>query len=249
MYDKRKKYVILSLCCIMAIATLAGCGSSPESTTATDSESNTEVSESQETDAQSNSISENADYKNNMVFTEYGTDSGVIVLINNNNDIDVTVEANVTYYDDQQNMLSSDSNYLWDCAKNGTGSIVLEGPMDADYNRVDYDSFKIVYSVSDAHDNFSYDNLQSEIEITSNIGSDSGVTAEFTNNTGNTLDELDTMCVYFANDNAIGYTTEIVWDCAESASVSYAPPMDSNFNPIVYDNYEIYINGTVIYSE
>lgn len=249
MYDKRKKNMLLSLCCIMTAAALTGCGDSSETTASTDSEPSTEVSESAETNEEPASPSENIDYKDNMVFTEYGTDTGVIVIIDNNNDIDVTVEANVTYYDDQQNMLSSDSYNLWDCAKNGTGSIALEGPMDADYNRVGYDSFKVEYTVSDAHDNFSNDNLQSEIGITSNIGSDSGVTAEFTNNTGNSLDEIDSMCVYFANDVAIGYTSEMIWGCDENVSVSYAPPMDSDFNPITYDDYTIYINGTVIYSE
>ena len=190
-----------------------------------------------------------AELMENVSFHEYSFETGVVSTFENNNDIDVTVHGNVTYYDADGNMLSSETAVVWDCAKNGTGSMAFQGPLDADYNYVPFESFDISYTVEDANTNFSNENLQSQIDIESNTGSDGGVTAKLTNNTGKTLDEVDLMCVYFSGNDAVGYTSEFIWTCGETASVSFAPPMNSNWESISYDSYEIYINATVIYSE
>ncbi len=185
----------------------------------------------------------------NISFHEYGFETGVVSTFENNNDEDVTIHGNITYYDSSGNMLSSETAILWDCAKNGTGSLAFQGPLDADYNYVAFDSFDVSYTVEDASTNFSVENLQNQIDVKSNPGSDGGVTAMLTNNTGNTLDEIDLMCVYFSGSEAVGYTSEFIWTCGETASVSFAPPMNANWEAVSYDNYEIFINSTIIYSE
>lgn len=243
-----KKYYISLL--LLSVLFLSACGTNAEPGNQTNTQ--TEILENQENEPNENLNNvEKAEESliDNTNIHSWKTESGyVVATLENNNDIDVTIHANITYYDSSESMISSAETYCWDCAANGECVFWFSSPTDSNSNNVDYSSFSITYTVEDAHNNFPYTNCGSQISIESNKSSDGGVVANFTNPTGSTIDSMETVCVYYLNGNAVGFSFNLITDFADTISSEFDAPRDANFEVMNFDDYKIYINSTETYN-
>lgn len=241
------------LLCALLFSTmlLTACGTKTTKTTIETNESvsyEETYSESEE-DLPNENEPESSLYDNTSI-ESWSTESGyVISIVENENDIDATIHANITFYDDSASMISAAETYCWDCAANGKCVLWFDPPVDADYNIVDYSNFEITYTVEDAHKNYSYTNYASQILIESNISSSGGVVAKMTNQTGTKIDWIDAVCVYYSDGNAVGFSYEYTTDFEENINIEFSAPTDESYNTLSFDNYVIYINSTQVYEE
>lgn len=168
------------------------------------------------------------------------TGKGVVAILTNKNSVAVSISAKLVYFNDKGSMLmaASDSNYCLE--PNASCAMFFYAPYDSSYEKVDYSDYKITMSVEKSlYSNYA----SSKIDVVSNLGDN--VTAEFTNNSKYDLDTVQVAVVYYdANKNAIGYEYSYA-NCESIGSVDYKTfdlPYDSEYNAIIPDSYEIFIN-------
>lgn len=191
---------------------------------------------------------ENVDLKSQTEYQAYTLPEDLLVTFTNKNSVDVTFKGNVTYYNSNGEMISSDESYVWDAPANGECVMYLDLPEDANYKTVAFDHYTFDYTVEDAKKNFDRTNYAKQITVESNTSSSGGVVAKFVNNTGKKLDEVGTIIVYYKGTEAVGFSVDMIWGLDSEVSKEYAPPKDEDYHNIEYDTYKIFINSTVIYS-
>ena len=226
---------VLLLIWLLAMSfTLSGCSS--DSSNNTDSELS-EVANSETSD------SEDVELSDLVTISENECASGIVIIFDNANNIDVTIHGNITYYDENNSMVGSDEAYLWDCAKNGNGSVIFELPENG------YASFKTSYYITDAHKTPEDCNRQADYTVNASLTDEGFVVAEFTNKNNEPIDEFDVACVYYKDGKMLSYTRETKFKCTPVFSVEFSEPRDSDFKLLdeTADSFEIFINGTTKY--
>ena len=171
---------------------------------------------------------------------------GVVAILKNNNNITVNVDAKLVYYLNGRMIdTSSDSDYAFESGSEC--ALFFNAPMDADYNYVTYDDYKIVLSVEKAS------GLVCDVKninIESNVGSDN-VTAEIFNDSGKEFEYIKIAVVYYdASGHAIGYEYHYA-NCLKADSVDYLSfdfPYDSNYETMYPDSYKVYVNEAYAYN-
>lgn len=176
-------------------------------------------------------------------YYEYG--NGVIAIITNNYNFNINLSGTAVFYDSSNKMLdkSSDGNYC--LAKGATCVLNFYAPYDSDYNYVDYSTYKVNYSCSEA----SATDRSSDISLTHNTGTDN-VMVEVENKGDEAFDYATVAIVFFKDGKVIGYNYNFA-DCEQPGTLSYLDfdyPYDENYDIVLPDDYEIYLNYAYSYN-
>ena len=179
-------------------------------------------------------------------FTE--TNDGIVGILTNKNKYAITITATMIFYDESSLMVgkTTSNNYYFESGKKC--ALIFPVPYDSDYtNKIEYSSYKLVYSVSNLIDSIK-SNL-SDIKTESNIAADS-VMVEVTNSGSKSPDYTVVSIVFYKEGNIIGYDYQFA-AVQEPGSVGYLEfnfPYDSDYNTIQIDDYKIFINESYYYT-
>ena len=184
----------------------------------------------------------------NIVQQDYATSRNLILIYENKNAHDVQLEITVTYYNENDDLLFLRNNYVWSCAAGGKAAVDVTLPYDKDYNDIPYSRYEVDTIARETDPQYYTPNYGKDFQIKSNQGLQGGVIASVTNPTGKTFDSVELMCVYFKDGAAVGSAYEYVSDMGKAATVEFSAPYDINYNDLSYDDYEIFVNSTTIYS-
>lgn len=189
-----------------------------------------------------------SDALKNISYKLLDTGNGIIAILKNNNSVTVSITPKMVYYKNglMISTVNGDDNNAFEpgteCA------ITFLGPMDGNYDHVSYDDYKLSMSIEKGSENLVLG--AKKISVSAQVGSDN-VTAEFTNNSGKSLEFIYAVCVFYDdNKKAIGYSEKYI-DCKTPGSVDYATfdfPYDDEYNTIRPDSYKIYINKACSYN-
>ena len=178
----------------------------------------------------------------NISYTTAKTSKGVVAIFKNNNPFNIKLEPTVVFFDSNGNRLSasSDSNFCFE-KNGGECAMYFSGPMDTDYNYVDFDSFKLNLSVGKT----SKVSYASEIKTNSNKGSDN-VTVEVANESNKDLALIHLSVVYYdESDNIIGYEYTYA-NATDAGAVNYTslpfPYKSDNYTAIIPSGYKVYVD-------
>lgn len=174
------------------------------------------------------------------------TGKGVVAILKNNNECDVSLEAKLVYYKNGKMIdTRSDSNYGFE--KGAECALFFSRPYDSNYNDVEYDDYKITLSVEKAT---SIESDAKKIKVNPDFGADN-VTAEVINNSDKDLEYISIACVFYdESGSAIGYECHYA-DCKSSGSTDYLTfdfPYDENYDTIQPGDYKIYVNCAYKYN-
>lgn len=184
----------------------------------------------------------------NIVLEDYATSRNLILIYENKNARDVQLEITVTYYNENDDLLFLRNNYVWSCAAGGKAAVDVTLPYDKDYNDIPYSRYEVDTIARETDPQYYTPNYGKDFQIKSNQGIQGGVIASVTNPTGKTFDSVELMCVYFKDGAAVGSAYEYISDMGKAATVEFSAPYDINYNDLSYDDYEIFVNSTTIYS-
>lgn len=189
-----------------------------------------------------------SDALKNISYKLLDTGNGVIAIMKNNNSVTVSITPKMVYYKNGS-MISTVNGGDNNAFEPGTEcAITFLGPMDGNYDYVSYDNYKLSMSIEKGSENLVLG--VKKISVSSQFGSDN-VTAEFTNNSGKSLEFIYAVCVFYdENKKAIGYSEKYI-DCKTPGSVDYAAfdfPYDDEYNTITPDSHKIYINKAYGYN-
>lgn len=170
----------------------------------------------------------------------YDTGDGIIAIIKNGYNKNISLNATITYYNDGKKVgITPNDNY---CFVSGTQcALYFVSPMDSNFDALEYDDYKISYKaeVSTRKSNLKYIKEESEL-VSDKVIVD-------VKNTGKQTAEFTTIAIVFYNNGqVIGYDSNYVdvQNKGDSDSIEFYAPYDSNFDTLVFDDYKIFINGS-----
>lgn len=188
-----------------------------------------------------------AEITKNISYTLLDTGKGVVAILENDNEVNVSVYAKLAYYKNGSIIdTQSEENLLFEAGRQC--SMFLSAPYNSitDEN-MEYDDYRITLSCELASKNIICGS--STILVNSNYGA-GNVSAEIQNASGKDLSSILLGCVFFdAAGNAIGYEEHYA-QCKTNGSIDYLSfdfPTDKNHETITPRSYTIYVNHAYRY--
>ncbi len=180
---------------------------------------------------------------NKIFATYYDTKEGIVAIIHNDFVDCVRVTATVLYYDESGKLIDTRNDTCYAVGTGKTVAIKVSGPYSSSYNRLEYDSFEVKLSADrSVYKNSDLGNQYISLE-TNDTGDKLIVTAT---NTGENDYSFIQLAVVFYDEygNCIGYNYKYA-NCEKAGTTDYMNfnfPYDSQYNTIVPDSYEVYLN-------
>lgn len=175
----------------------------------------------------------------NVTFERHDTGKGIIVVATNKNDYPVAIDETIVYYEDGT-MLDSVKNEVYCMAPNSSFAYSFYGPMDTNYNIVEYSSYKSNVKIS----NPVFSDKSSYIKIDSDFGS--GQVVVEASNTGKYADSVIISIVFYKDGKVFSQDTTYA-ECNAPNTNSYVNfdfPYDlETYDSIVPDDYEIFVQA------
>ena len=175
----------------------------------------------------------------NITFQRHDTGKGIIVIATNENNYPVAIDETIIYYDGGT-MIDTAQEDIYCLSPNSSYAYSFYGPIDNDYNIVQYSSFKSNTKILKPV----FTDEASYIKTNSDLGSGQ-VVVEATN-TGKTVDGVIISIVFYKNGEPISLDTTRL-ECNEPNSTSYADfkfPYDfETYTSIIPDDYDIFVQA------
>jgi hypothetical protein len=183
----------------------------------------------------------NEEAASNITYDIVELQDRLLLILQNKNKVNLELEVEVTYYDDNKAVLSTEKGFLWTFESGRNAVISLSYPLDDKYNRVAFNEFNI--KVTADLEYTSQDKVIDVISVESNKGS-KNLIATLTNNSDEDISSMDLVALFYKNEVIVGYSMDFIYDIAagESKSAEFYEPYDENYDKIEYDDYEIIIN-------
>lgn len=165
-------------------------------------------------------------------------DGQVLFKFTNNNDSQIaTMEATVTFYDDEQKLLKKYNGFF----------NAIEAGMDVyglsyDLNDVEVDltNYKTKFDVQDSD---FYKNASADINIEANLSGDK-IMAEVSNNGKSEISSLSVIALYYIDDELVGANTALAYDlgAGDFDVLEFWPPYGKSYKTLKYDRYTLIVN-------
>lgn len=223
----KKRYLLI--CCVMVFVccTLIGCGK----------KNNNNNESIAVTDDMLTNI------KSEYIITK---DEKLVVKLTNENSQNVnSVDVNVTLYDENGKLLSSNEEMFSCIDANSDYVFGINLPYDEDGKVAYPGNVKINLSKGDS----STTNFKDKISIKYNKAVTGNVVSECKNNSDKNL-FTNVSIVYYKSNNIVAFdSSNDVFTPNESKSIEFNRPINQQGNVIEYDNYKIYYNALEINAE
>ena len=153
------------------------------------------------------------------------------------------VEVRVVFYDAQNNILSTDSNYISLIFPAKKYPINFAIPRDLNGNLVPYDHYEITSSVSDIA--FDGEDASADVAYNDNLGALNNVMVNVENNGDKDIQEVCFSAEFYLEGQLVGASTGSVWglNAGQNAITEIYPPLDEYGQNIAFDKYELSITS------
>lgn len=180
--------------------------------------------------------------KKNISIKYYNTNDGILAVLKNNTKFLIYLQAKLLYYKDGKiiDIVESDTNSAFESGRNCFLS--FRAPRDNDYRRVQYDSYKMVFSEFGEQ---KYEKAGADkIKINSNVGAD-GIIVTAKNNSKESFDVSCIFIIFYDEKGNIidsDYTYSGACGVGETDYITFDYPYDEEYETIIPYRYEIYVN-------
>ena len=171
----------------------------------------------------------------------------LLLLGTNDNEVDVSVDISVVFYNEAGKMMTAEEAYAVFC---GPGAKLYETvylPRDANGQPVPFDHYEVYVTAEERNPNPEYDYLGDQLTITANVGLDGKVLAKVENGTGAAIDQVELACLYYQGDQTVGFERDSLNHLEEVGIAEFNAPADAAFQPVAFDSFEVVVVSTVRY--
>ena len=171
----------------------------------------------------------------------------LLLLGTNENEVDVSVNISVVFYDEAGKMMTAEEAYAAFC---GPGAKLYETvylPKDANGQPVSFDHYEVYVTAEERNPNPEYADLEDQLTITANVGLDGKVLAKVENGTGAAIDQVELACLYYQGDQTVGFERDSLNHLEEVGIAEFNAPADAAFQPVAFDSFEVVVVSTVRY--
>jgi len=175
--------------------------------------------------------------KNITTKYEIAKDGKVIALMKNSNNKDVKIKLETVFYDESNNPIGNDSNYLDLAANQETPCIIYNAPKTG--------FAKCEFNIEINEYNSFYEDCSEDFAIKDN-DTERGLVVQATNNSSKTADTLKVIVIFYQNGKIVGSGLESEYDLdsGKTATFTITHPHDNNYKDVTYDSYKIYITAS-----
>jgi len=175
--------------------------------------------------------------KNITTKYEIAKDGKVIALMKNSNNKDVKIKLETVFYDESNNPIGNDSNYLDLAANQETPRIIYNAPKTG--------FAKCEFNIEINEYNSFYEDCSEDFAIKDN-DTERGLVVQATNNSSKTADTLKVIVIFYQNGKIVGSGLESEYDLdsGKTATFTITHPHDNNYKDVTYDSYKIYITAS-----
>ena len=171
----------------------------------------------------------------------------LLLLGTNENEVDVSVNISVVFYDEAGKMMTAEEAYAAFC---GPGAKLYETvylPKDANGQPVSFDHYEVYVTAEERNPYPEYADLGDQLTITANVGLDGKVLAKVENGTGAAIDQVELACLYYQGDQTVGFERDSLNHLEEVGIAEFNAPADAAFQPVAFDSFEVVVVSTVRY--
>lgn len=178
-------------------------------------------------------------------FTELESDL-LIQLENVSKDSYKNIDILMVFYDADNNMLYSSTQYLENILTGNTYTTKMSYPTDQNGANAAYDHYDI--QIKALPYKFPVEDFSEKVEVISNKGTDGYVIAKFTNKSDQVLTTINSYILYYdESGNIIGCEQGNVYDLLPDSYdvTSYSLPYGLDYIPLEYADYKIFITSAI----
>lgn len=171
----------------------------------------------------------------------------LLFLGTNENNVTVSGEISVIFYDEAGQMLSLGNMYINNCPPGGKIYDGVYLPRDRNGQNVPYDHYEINLQVEERSEVPGYEYLGDQLMITANVGVNGNTLVKVENPTGQMIDQVELVCLYDQQGEIVGYESAYLSRLEDQGVLEFPLPRDENYQEIPYDDFEIVVVSTVRY--
>lgn len=180
------------------------------------------------------------DLTKNIVETEeIGENGKLILFVENKNDISVSLNVEVEFYNDSELITTAKERLYGVGAKSKIAFEMYDSPEV-------YTSYKVFISAESLS---TYKCYVEEIDVKENFENDK-VIVKITNNSDDEIDYIKIAVVYYKKNKAVGISEGIVSSVksGKSVNLNVNTAYNKDYNAVEYDNYKVFVDGAYSYS-
>ena len=184
----------------------------------------------------------------NLTYEEAETKGGLVVIFENKNNVDLFFSSEVSFYDGNDQVISKGQ---W------SGILLAEQKyitlynyaMDRSGNQMEYAYYQLEVD-AEVLENSNAQNHIEDIGILAKEDIDGQIAAEITNNSDEYINTVSVAAVFYRSGRIVGCTFGDAQELAGKKSTTILLSKPTNMygptQPIIYDEYKIFVNGTFI---
>lgn len=225
--------------CITALllcAFISGCGS----VAAPQPESVPEVESENVTDGSIESAV--VDLVDNVTYDEFIGDTAYVIKFRNGNDVDILLEASITFKDADGNVQGTAFDSIYCFQKQSSGVLAFETPhTDTEY--LTGITAEVSLSASGTGIFAPESSSVDKITMTDNKTSNEGVAVSCQNTSDKQIDNVRLMAIFYSGDQPVDYEEYVYLEFPAGGSFDYEfmKPYDLILGELDYDTYEVYV--------
>ncbi len=184
---------------------------------------------------------------NEITYTFTELESNLLIQLKNiSKDSYKDLNLLMIFYDADNNIISSSTQYLDNILTGKTYAANIIYPTDQNGTKIAYDHYEIQMKAFPY--NISVEDFSDQIDIASNKGLDGYVIAKLTNKSDQILSSIDSYILYYDDGgNIIGCEQGGVYDVLSNSYdvISYSLPYGIDYIPLEYADYKIFITSAI----
>ena len=228
---KKKNWIVALLLCTF----ITGCGSTvpqPEAVPDVESES--------ESDSAVESVP--IDLVDKVTYEEYMGDTAYVIKFQNGNDVDILLEARITFKDADGNVQGTAFDSLYCFQKQSSGALAFETPhTDTEY--MSGITAEVSLSASETGIFAPESSSVDKITMTDNKTENEGVVVSCQNTSDKQIDNVRLMAIFYSGGRPVDYEEYVYLEFPAGGSFDYEfmKPYDLILGELDYDTYEVYV--------
>lgn len=180
------------------------------------------------------------DLTRNIVETEeIGANGKLILFVENKNDISVSLNVEVEFYNDTELITTTNERLYGIGAKSKVAFEIYDSPEE-------YTSYKVFITAESLS---AYKCYVEDIDVKESFEKNK-VTVQITNNSDDEIDYIKIGVVYYKKNKAVGISEGIVSSVksGKTVNLNVNTAYDKDYNVVEYDTYKVFVDGAYSYS-
>lgn len=183
----------------------------------------------------------NDSYSENISMESSIVNNSLILFITNNNKETIDIDIKVEFYNKKDKVVSTEEDIFSAILDKKELAVIFDIYKEYEYYKIYLESEKSSFISYEDKITITEDNVPDEYKIDFNI----------LNNAEDVIEYIELAIVFYRDDLIVGFDSNYATNLKSNGNIviKFAYPHTSDYKPIEYDNYKIYINEACTYND